>query len=114
MTLRLILALGILLLSRQLVLAEPPINVAVSNWKFAPALVEAHVGETITLRLKSSEGVHGVFSGDLGIPKTMILPGKVVEVSFTPKKAGTYQVHCSIPCGEGHDKMFFIVKVDPQ
>src|ERR1700730_789502 len=112
--LRVMLPLAGLLAWQRTALAQPPIPIAVSNWKFAPALVETHVGETVTLHLKSSEGVHGIISGELGIPKTTLLPGKTVEVSFTPKKAGTYQVHCTIPCGEGHDKMLFIVKVDPQ
>ena len=86
-------------------------DLVLSNWKFTPATVVAHVGEETTLRLKSSEGVHGIESEALGIPKTVLPPDKVVEVTFTPKKAGTYDVHCAIMCGEGHEKMALVVKV---
>ena len=91
--------------------AHPSVDVVASNWKFTPATIEAHVGEETTLRLTSSEGVHGIESADLGIPKTMITPGKFVEVKFTPKKAGTYVLHCAIMCGEGHEKMALTIKV---
>jgi cytochrome c oxidase subunit 2 len=93
--------------------AHPSIDIVASNWKFTPATIEAHVGEETTLRITSSEGVHGVESTDVGIDKTTILPGKFVEVKFTPKKAGTFKVQCAIVCGEGHDAMLLTVKVLP-
>jgi cytochrome c oxidase subunit 2 len=96
-----------------LVSAHPAVDVAVANWKFTPSKIEAHVGEATTLRFTSSEGVHGIQSSDLDIPKTTIIPGKVVEVTFTPKKAGTYVVQCAIMCGEGHDKMALTIEVKP-
>jgi cytochrome c oxidase subunit 2 len=111
--LRTMLILGTLLTGAPPVSAHAPIDIAVSNWRFAPEIVRAHVGETMTLRLKSSEGVHGIIAPGLGISKTLLLPGKVMAVSFTPKKAGTYLVHCAIPCGSGHDKMLFTVQVEP-
>ena len=91
--------------------AHPAIDIAVANWKFTPAKIEAHVGEETTLRFISSEGVHGVKSDELGIASTMITPGKTIEVKFTPKKAGTYIVHCSIMCGSGHEDMKLTVVV---
>lgn len=87
------------------------VTVVASNWQFAPASVIAHVGQPITLQLSSKEGVHGIKSDDLGIPLTTLVPGKTVTVTFTPKKAGTYVVHCAIPCGPGHANMAFTVKV---
>ena len=94
-------------------LAHPSIDIAASNWKFVPATVEAHVGELTTLRLTSTEGVHGIESSDLGIKKTVLVPNKLAEVSFTPAKAGTYKVKCAIVCGPGHDDMILTIKVVP-
>jgi len=91
--------------------AHPSVDVVASNWKFTPATVEAHVGQETTLHFTSSEGVHGVESSDLGIPKTTIVPGKVEEVKFTPKKAGKYVIPCAIVCGEGHEKMALTITV---
>jgi cytochrome c oxidase subunit 2 len=93
--------------------ADSSIDIVVKNWSFTPSTVEAHVGKPVVLRFTDSEGVHGVEAADLGIPKTTIVPGKITEVSFTPKTAGTFPVHCAIVCGEGHDKMLLTVHVAP-
>jgi len=93
--------------------ASPTVDVAVKNWSFTPATIEARVGEPTALRFTSTEGVHGVESTQIGLAKTMIVPGKASEVSFTPKTAGTFAVHCAIVCGAGHEKMVMTVKVSP-
>lgn len=85
--------------------AHPSIDVVASNWKFTPNTVTVPVGEQSTLRLTSVEGVHGLASPELGISDTTIMPNKFVTVNFTPKKKGTYTLHCSIVCGAGHPDM---------
>jgi cytochrome c oxidase subunit II len=95
------------------VAAHPSIDVVASNWKFTPSTIELHVGEATTIRLTSSEGVHGLESSDLGIAQTTITPGNFSTVTVTPKKAGTYVLHCSIMCGAGHADMALTVKVVP-
>lgn len=92
--------------------AHPAIDLVASNWKFTPATITVKAGETTTLHVTSSEGVHGLQSDELGIPATTILPGKFTDVTFTPKKAGTYVVHCSVLCGSGHADMKLVVKVE--
>jgi cytochrome c oxidase subunit 2 len=93
--------------------AHPSIDIAVANWKFTPAKITIPVGEPTTLRLTTTSGVHGIMSDDLGIPLTTIPNGKVIEVTFTPKKTGTYVLHCQIVCGPGHaDMALTIVVVD--
>jgi cytochrome c oxidase subunit II len=93
--------------------AHPSVDIVASNWKFTPAKVTAHVGEATTLTLTSSAGVHGIVSEQLGIPETVISPGKTAEVTFTPKQAGTYQVPCSVVCGPGHDDMRLTIQIEP-
>jgi cytochrome c oxidase subunit II len=93
--------------------AHPSIDIVASNWKFTPSTIELHVGETTTLRLTSSDGVHGLQSDDLGIAQTTIAPDKFVTVMVTPKKAGKYIIHCSIVCGAGHADMALTVNVVP-
>src|SRR5215469_18101289 len=93
--------------------AHPLIDVAVANWKFTPSTITVPVGVPTTLRLTTTSGVHGIKSDDLGIPMTTIPNGKVVEVTFTPKKAGTYVLHCQIFCGPGHADMALTVVVTP-
>lgn len=91
--------------------AHPSIDVVASNWKFTPDTITVPAGEPTTLRLTSSEGVHGLKSDELGIADTTIMPSKFVTVTFTPKKAGTYVVHCSVVCGAGHPNMSLTIKV---
>ena len=91
--------------------AHPSLDITASNWKFTPETIALHVGETTQLRLTTTEGVHGIKSDDLGIPLTAIPPGKFVTVDVTPKKAGTYALHCAILCGPGHEKMALTVIV---
>jgi heme/copper-type cytochrome/quinol oxidase subunit 2 len=93
--------------------AHAPVDVVVKNWSFTPSTIEAHVGEPVLLRFTDSEGVHGVEAADIGLVKTMITPGKVTEVTFTPKTTGTFAVHCAVVCGEGHDKMVLTAHVSP-
>jgi cytochrome c oxidase subunit 2 len=93
--------------------AHPSIDIAVANWKFTPDKITIPVGEPTTLRMTTTSGVHGIKSDDLGIPMTTIPNGKVVEVTFTPKKAGTYVLHCQIFCGPGHADMALTVVVTP-
>jgi len=92
----------------------PIINVvATADQKFAPDHTVLHVGKRQTLRFTSTGGVHGIVSKDLGIPSTMIVPGKPVSISVTPKKAGTYKVPCSIVCGPAHGDMALTIVVKP-
>jgi cytochrome c oxidase subunit II len=91
--------------------AHPTVDIAVANWKFTPNTITIPVGEPTTLRLTSTSGVHGIQSDDLGIPMTTIPNGKTVEVTFTPKKAGTYVLHCQIYCGQGHANMTLTIVV---
>jgi len=85
------------------------ITVTAGNWWFKPDTITVQVGQPVTITLKSEQGVHGIKSDELGIPNTVLLPGKEVTVTFTAKAAGTYKVFCSVPCGPGHDKQFFTV-----
>lgn len=91
--------------------AHPSIDIVASNWKFTPNAITVPVGEPTTLRLTSGGGVHGIKSDELGVPDTMILPNKFATVTFTPRKAGTYVVHCSVMCGAGHPNMTLTIKV---
>jgi|SRR5580700_9227648 cytochrome c oxidase subunit 2 len=92
-------------------LAHPTVDVAVSNWKFVPAKITIPLGEPTVLRLTSTSGVHGIQSDDLGIPMTTIPSGKSETVTFTPKKAGEYILHCQVFCGAGHANMALTIEV---
>jgi uncharacterized protein (DUF305 family)/plastocyanin len=91
--------------------AHPTIDIVATNWHFTPNTITVEAGQSTTLRLTSTSGTHGIASDDLGIAATTISPGRFVEVSFTPRTAGTFAVHCSIFCGAGHPDMVLTVIV---
>lgn len=90
----------------------PAINVtATANQTFSPSTIVLHVGKPQVITFTSTGGVHGVESKDLGIPATMIMPGKPVSVTVTPTKVGTYKLPCTIVCGANHATMLLTVQV---
>jgi heme/copper-type cytochrome/quinol oxidase subunit 2 len=92
-----------------------PIQMTASaeTFAFTPSKISARVGEPVTIDVSSTEGVHGLMSPELGIEMTLIRPNHPVTVAFTPKKPGTYFVHCANVCGLGHAGMAFTVDVQP-
>jgi cytochrome c oxidase subunit II len=93
--------------------AHPTVDIVASNWKFTPAQISIPVGEPTTIRVTSTSGVHGLESDALGIAKTTITPGTFQLITFTPKTAGTYVLHCAVICGPGHADMTLTVVVTP-
>jgi|SRR5471030_26133 len=92
----------------------PVVNVAATaDQTFSPNTITLHRGKPVTLRFQSSGGVHGIASPDLGIPATMIMPGKPVSFAVTPSKAGTFVLPCTIVCGAHHADMRLTVQVKP-
>lgn len=78
---------------------------------FSPNAIVLHVGRTTTLHFSNTQGVHAIASSELGIPNTVLAAGKDVDVAVTPKRAGTYVLHCQIVCGADHDTMTLTVTV---
>lgn len=113
LALPLAIAIAALVVSAGAAFAHPTIDIVASNWKFTPAKISIPVNEQTTLRLTSSSGVHGIQSDDLGIAKTTITPNQFELVTFTPKKAGTYVLHCAVVCGPGHSDMTLTIEVTP-
>lgn len=105
-----VIALG--LLATAATTAAPPstVNIVVSEWRFTPARIILVAGQTTTFRLTSEVGVHGIKSDDLGMAQTTIT-GSPVNVTFTPRRPGTYRLECSIFCGGGHTGMVLTVVV---
>ena len=69
-------------------------------------VIEISKGDHIVLRLKSSDVVHGFSLKDFGIFITDgIQPGKVLQVSFTADKTGTFTFSCNAICGDNHKNM---------
>jgi cytochrome c oxidase subunit 2 len=86
--------------------AERGTRVALSATKFEFSAKEIRVrkGEPVTFVLTASDFVHGFSVPDLNA-RADIVPGKAVELTVTPNKAGRIVFLCDNFCGDGHDQM---------
>jgi mono/diheme cytochrome c family protein len=80
---------------------------------FAPDHVELRAGEPVRLRLSSPDVVHGLTIPGLDVNVDEIVPGKVVEVNFTPEKPGRYAFACTRWCSVDHWRMRGVIQVLP-
>jgi cytochrome c oxidase subunit II len=81
------------------------IDVIASRFTFEPATITVAQGDSIRLRLHSTDGSHGIaikaFRVKALIPKT----GQIVTVEFVADQTGTFDFTCSEYCGTGHAGM---------
>ena len=91
---------------------ERVIQVTAEKFKFTPAVVELKVGEAVVIELTSLDRKHGFQIPDLKIDEN-IEPGKVTRVRIVPVKAGTFEFHCDVFCGSGHEEMTGEIVVKP-
>lgn len=62
-------------------------------------------GDTVVLRLLSTDVYHGFKMDDFGIEVGKIKPGHVQEVTFTADKVGSFDFQCTRHCGDLHKEM---------
>jgi cytochrome c oxidase subunit 2 len=91
---------------------ERVIHVTAKRFEFSPAVIELKLGEPVVLELTSLDRRHGFAIKDLDIDET-IEPGKTLRVRVVPEHAGTYDFHCSLFCGSGHEDMAGRIVVTP-
>ncbi|QHW29593.1 cytochrome C oxidase subunit II [Paenibacillus rhizovicinus] len=80
--------------------ATKEITVNAVDWSYSEPEIKANVGDTLKITLHNEKGVHGLQSEDLGVD---LKDGETATVKLD--KAGTYEFHCNIQCGQGHDNM---------
>ncbi len=94
--------------------AASPERIALTATKFTFSSTQINLrkGRPVTFVLSSPDFVHGFAVPDFNVRKDMI-PGKTVEVTFTPDRTGRFIFLCDNFCGEGHDQMSgFVVVTD--
>lgn len=81
----------------------PSIKLVASNFKFDQAEYTAKAGEKTRVSLSIKEGIHAVHISGNGVDINLDKQNPAQDVTFD--KAGTYDIICSLPCGEGHSDM---------
>lgn len=71
-----------------------------------PPVIRVHKGDTVVLKLTSSDVVHGFSLKDFGVFVDQgIQPGKPTTVSFVADKVGSFKFVCNSICGDHHEQM---------
>ena len=80
------------------------VAVTARKFDFSQAEIRVKKGERVTLVLSSTDFVHGFSVPDLGA-RVDLVPGKQVELTLRPDRAGRFVFLCDNFCGEDHDRM---------
>lgn len=91
--------------------ATRTIEIHAHRFAFQPSEITVKQGETVELKLVSDDVPHSLLLKDFGINQT-ITKNRPVEVTLTPKQAGTFHGQCGRFCGSGHGNMAFTVHVE--
>jgi cytochrome c oxidase subunit 2 len=84
--------------------AEQVIKITAKKFEYSPDKITLKKGVPVTLSLVSLDQLHGFNCPGLNI-RSDIAPEKVSTIRFTPEKSGTFDFHCDVFCGSGHDQM---------
>ena len=84
--------------------AEQVIRLAAKKFEYSPNVITVKKGEPVVIEIVSSDRKHGFTIAALGI-RSDVAPGKTNVVRFTPQTVGTFDFHCDLFCGSGHEGM---------
>jgi len=83
----------------------PVIKITAKKFEYSPNEIRIKTGVPVVFEFTSLDRVHGFTVPDLGGIRATIEPGKVTRLTILAPKAGTYEFHCDLFCGEGHEGM---------
>jgi cytochrome c oxidase subunit II len=81
------------------------IKITAKRFEYSPNEIRIKAGVPVIFEFTSLDRVHGFTVPDLGAIRLTIEPGKVNRVTILAPRAGTYEFHCDIFCGDGHEGM---------
>ncbi len=103
---------GLLLAAAPAPVAERVVEITAKKFEFAPASIELKLGVPVILEIRSLDRKHGFTSPDLKVD-TQVEAGDVTRVRLVPDRPGTFEFHCNVFCGSGHEEMTGQIVVVP-
>lgn len=91
---------------------ERVIRVEASMYQFSPAEIAVNPGDQVTLKLTSTDVVHGL-SLDGYHFNLVAEAGQTASQTFTASQSGSFRFRCSEPCGNLHPFMTGKLQVGP-
>ena len=80
---------------RSTVQAQDSVELVVSKERFQPDVLRVGKGETLRVRIRSSDEEHCFAIDELRIEKRVV-PGRASVVELTPDRAGRFEFYCCL------------------
>jgi cytochrome c oxidase subunit 2 len=84
--------------------AEQVIHLTAKKFDYSPNQITVKKGQPVVIEIVSLDRKHGFTIPDLKV-RSDVKPGAENVVRFTPDHAGTFNFHCDLFCGSGHEGM---------
>jgi cytochrome c oxidase subunit 2 len=83
---------------------EQVIQVTARRFDYTPGEIRIRRGVPVVIEFTTQDVAMGFSAPDLDT-RADIVPGKVTRVRLVPNRIGTFDFHCDIFCGSGHEEM---------
>ena len=83
---------------------EQVIHLTAKKFEYSPNEITVKKGQPVVIEIVSLDRKHGFTIPDLKV-RSDVKPGGKNIVRFTPDKTGTFNFHCDLFCGSGHEGM---------
>jgi cytochrome c oxidase subunit 2 len=80
------------------------IALTAKRFEFSPSVIKMMKDETVLLELSALDTAHGFSAPDLHLSAKLV-PGTTSRLVLTATRAGSFDFHCSVFCGDGHEDM---------
>ena len=81
------------------------------QWEYDPSQITVQAGDTVKLKIKSIDVLHGFTIPALGISANLE-PDSITTIEFVAERVGEFQFYCSVYCGAGHRGMQGLIIVE--
>lgn len=83
---------------------EVTYEINASRFEYLPAEIKVNPGDRVTLKLSSTDVVHGLSIDGYDVEMTAD-PGQTASVTFVANRPGAFRFHCTVTCGNLHPFM---------
>ena len=83
---------------------ERTFQIEARQFAYSPSELQVNPGDTITLKLVSTDVVHGLYVDDYDI-SVEADPGQTATLTFVATKTGSFRFRCNVTCGAMHPFM---------
>jgi heme/copper-type cytochrome/quinol oxidase subunit 2 len=86
------------------------VAIEASQFSFDPGTIVVNQGDRVTLELRSTDVVHGLYLDGYGLSMTAE-PGRPASLTFDADRPGAFRFRCSVACGDIHPFMIGRLRV---